>query len=1125
MFASKKVFHIFLVQVIAMQLLFANASSSQKLSDIKLTLALSDARLEEVLVKLNTMTGFRFGYDRKTVTSDVRFTFSGEEMSLEALLLNISEKGAVRFKRINNQILVLNDAASDSGERIETVAAVPVRGTIRDMETGEALVGATVLVKGTAIGTITDLDGNFALSIPEDADTLVVSYIGYETISLAVAGQTTFEISLKPSSSALNEVVVIGYGTTTKEDLTTAVSSATNVETIDNRPVRNVGEFLQGNIPGVTVLSPGGDPTSTPNIVIRGVGSFSDNSPLYVVDGVPYYGPQINPNDIESIDVLKDASAAAIYGAQAASGVIVITTKKGKAGKPQVTLDTYTGISQAYNLPTALNAKQQADAYVTAAANNTTGSTSPATAYVASENPWGQVTRTNWIDEIFRNANVSNINLNVSGASDKVNYMTSFGYNKQEGLLIGTDYSRYSLRVKTDYNVNKKLMIGENLYVSHSEAIGTNTSSSYSGSIINAIYMPRSATVYDADGNFGGTVPDSLSDLAGAYGDVYNPVALLLRPTTHNPLNYVNGNAYLSYELLKGLTFKSTFMYSFTDEKYKQFYPEITEIGHPNDQNYLYQSYANTNLWNWTNQVNYERSFGKHNLNATGVYAAQEENYEYFYEYGTGFSSEASWNQYMENATTIYTPVTEAYKTTLTSMIGRLMYNYDHKYYLTASIRQDKSSKLYGGNRKGVFPSVSAAWRVSGESFFNIPVINNLKVRASWGQIGNINSVGNYAYDATLGTSTVTLGEDASYAYKGVYSSTQSNKNLKWETSESTDVGVDVSFLNSKFQLTADYFIKQTKQLILEGQADEHLGTDPADVNGGLVRNEGIELALTYSDAIGKLHYSVGGNVSHIKNRLMNLHGFSSTGMNYVSDDDNVREVLYPFRSTTGQPLYSYYLVKSEGTFKSQAEIDAYTKDGELIQPNARPGDLKFKDVNGDGTISSDDKVYVGCYMPKLTYGFNLNFNYQNFDLSMVFQGVAGVKIFNGYKYSTYSASLAGYNMDNRVLNAWSATNTQSNIPILSTSDENQNFGTASTWYLERGDYLRMKNLTLGYRLPESVLSGFLDGASLRVYGSIENLFTVTKYSGMDPEVGGNGLDLGRYPVSRKFVAGLSFTF
>ncbi|MEC4114185.1 TonB-dependent receptor [Myroides pelagicus] len=1004
-------------------------------------------------------------------------------------------------------------------------AQVVVKGKVTAQSDGLPISFATVVANNNnTTWANTDENGNFTIELEKEKGTLAIEFVGYQSKVVNYDGTQNLNILLNSDSDMLEEIVLIGYGASKKKDISTSIALVDDVDKIASRSVANVNDFLQGQVAGVTVMQQGGDPSESGKIIIRGTGSLANEAPLTVVDGVPYYGPAINPNDIASMSILKDAAAAAIYGAQAASGVIVITTKNGVKGEPKVSLNMYTGVSTASNLPTALDAKGQAWAYNTAADNVGAPRQS---AHDAQANPWGQTTRTDWMDEVFRTAATYNVDASVSGATDKVNYMTSFGYNKKEGTLIGTESQRYNFRLKSDIQLTDKVKIGENVYYSNTEAVGTNTTSSYSGIIMNALYMPSAATVYDKYGKFGGVVPHDLAQFAGAYGDVYNPVALLLRPTTTNPTNYINANVYLDYDILDGLSFRSSYSYDYTNNKYKKFTPKAPELGRTNKQNYLNQSTYDKSHWVWDNQLTYDKYFGRHHLNLTAIHSAQKTNYEYYEQQGEGFSNEDSYNHYMGNASIIRKPVTDVYQEALTSMIGRGMYSFDDKYFVSGSLRRDKTSRLAKNNQSEIFPSASLAWRLSQENFFNVKPITELKLRASWGQIGNVNSVGYYSFDVPLRTSDILMGGEGTLSEMGTYVDRQSNPNLKWETSESWNFGVDASFFDGRLNLVADYFTKRTKGMIIPGLEDAHHGTKAADVNGGEVLNKGLELSLSYNGTIGKdLNYKVFGNTSFLSNELVNLDGYNQSGIDYIAHGDNVRSTLYPYRSVVGRSLYSTHLVPYLGIFQSQSEIDAYTSaDGGLIQPNAKPGDFKFADTNGDGKIDNNDKEFMDAYVPKITYSFGLNLDYKNFDLSMFFQGVGDIKVFNGYKFTAYNASQQGYNLDSRVYGAWSPENTNTNIPRLSTKDDNQNYGTTSSWYLEDASYLRLKNITLGYTLPETMMKKLSANASLRIFLSAENLFTITGYDGIDPEVGAIGLDVARYPVSKTVSGGFLFSF
>lgn len=999
-----------------------------------------------------------------------------------------------------------------------------VKGRVVDQE-GNPLTGVSISAnggQGPAKSTASDQNGIFLLNnlYVGQRYNIGFSLVGYqhheETNYLIGAGDNnSLLVRLTEQSSELEEVVVVGYGQQKRGDLTTAVSSLQQVSDQVARPLSNIADMMQGNVAGITVMSAGGDPTSEPKVMIRGMGTLNNDAPLYVVDGMPYYGGAINPNDIETVDVLKDAAAAAIYGAQASSGVIVITTKSGRVGAPRLDVDVYKGWQTASNLPSSLSAEQYAEAYKTASAND---NLQPADGHDATLNPWGQVTRTNWVEEIFQTGNILNANAQISGGGEKSKYSSSFGYHDKEGLLLNTGFKRFSYRLKSEFDFVDRVTVGQNFYLNHTAEQGTNTTSSYSGSIINAIYMNPAAPVYDDNGGFHGTVPFDLKDFSGTYGDTYNPVALLLRPQVKNPTLNVNGNVFATVNILEGLTFKSNFGINLRRYSYKRFDPKIPEIGRTNGNNYLTHEESREERWIWDQQLNYSKNIGAHHIDVVAVYSAQKTRYEQFYLQAMGFEQEDFWNRYLGNAASIpQLPTSIVYEDALTSAIARVNYKYADRYFAGASIRKDRTSRLSENNRSDVFPSLSAAWKISSEPFFNSLFINELKLRASWGQIGNIQSVDRYAYNLPLSTGmTVPLGSDGNLVRH--YSMTkQFNPDIVWEKSESFDVGLDAQLFNN-ITLTADYYRKKTIGMIQVNEANPHLGLETgATANVGDVLNKGFEFAARYTEQFGEWRFGLNANIGINKNELLDLDGYFN---DFISHPDNVRGVLLPYRSTPGEALYSYYLVPTAGLFSSEAEVKAHSLNDNPIQPQARLGDIRFVDSNGDGVINDQDRVYMGSAVPEFTYGFTVNLDYKKFDLRVLTYGISGSKIFNGYKYTAYNAGLSGYNLDKRVQGAWTPQNTNTEIPLLSRQDPNANFGTPSDWYLESGDYFRIKNITLGYTI--TALFGKLQS---RVYFSAENPFTFTSYSGIDPEVGTIGLDVANYPLAKTYTVGLNLNF
>jgi TonB-dependent starch-binding outer membrane protein SusC len=1075
--------------------------------------------VSKVFDLIGSKAGYKFFYDESILKDVIPVTLKIDNENIDKVLDEISRQTNLSFKHIDRTISV-NKKLTE--KRVFTEKQqLKISGKVTD-ESGAPMPGVNVTVKGSSTGVITDAEGFYTIPVSGSTDVLLFTFVGYLTEERSVGNADHIDLVITPDIVKINEVVVIGYGETKKKDLSTAISTVSNIEMLKNQP-NTVAGMLQGNVAGVTVMNNGGDPGVDPQIVIRGLGSPNDK-PLWVVDGVP--GAPVNKEDIETITILKDAASAAIYGSNVGSGgVIIVTTKKAKAGKTKVEANLYTGIQNAWKLPKALNAQEMADVKNLAADN---AGTTRLDAFNAALNPWGMVTRTNWINEIFRTAHLSHFGVSLSGGSDNLKALASVEGNDREGTLLNTFSKDLSGKLNVDFNISKKIQFSQWFQAKTSRGYSANTTSGYTGAVISAIYMPPAATVYDADGNFGGVVPDSLiTKYAGSYGDIVNPVATLLRTNIYNPQTRLHSSSSLTIKPVDWITFKSVYTIGGYDNVYQDFVVKRTEPGKINLQNSRTLSNTSGYNWLWENTVNINQKFGDHSLSVLGGYSASYLKDIGFGVTGYGFDHEDSWAQNMVNASdwTKTQPWESKNEESSDSWFGRLSYIYNDRYFVNASIRHDASSKLYYKNNDGYFPSVAAAWKISSEPFFHLDGINLMKLRASWGQIGDVNSVPNYSYNVKLTTSQNTVLGQTPAVYSGVGLQSIPNLKLTWETSEMSDVGADLEFFNSKLSLTADYYIKYTKNLIdkiptpsTSGVMEEPYG------NIGKVKNQGFELALNYNDRINNdLSYHLGANMSTLKSTVENL----GTRTLYQNTDVDVRGVLTPVYQGVGQPWNSYYLIQTDGIFKTDQEAAAYVDSkGSRIQPNAKAGDLKFIDRNGDGIINDDDRKFMGSQLPKITYGLNMGINYKNFDFAMQWQGVYGTKIFNAFKSTTLTASEQGYNMSRDILKAWSSSNMNSNIPVISATDLNKNFQTTSDWFLEDGSYLRLKNITIGYTLPASVFNKLgIDDTKLRFYATAENLLTFTKYKGMDPEVGNYGVDVGKYPVSRTFILGLNLNF
>ena len=1019
---------------------------------------------------------------------------------------------------------------------------ISVRGIVKD-QMGEPVIGANVLVKGTSNGVITDIDGKFALSAAKN-DILIISFVGFMSQEIPVTGKDLM-VTLKEDTGLLDEVVVLGYGANArKQDLSAAVGVLSNTDDLTVRPVSSTESLLQGQLAGVTVQSNGGDPTSTPSIVIRGQGSQNGDNVLWVVDGVPG-APIASMSDIESIVVLKDAASAAIYGAQSgAGGVILVTTKKAKAGIPTLSYEGTYGIRQATNLPEPLNAEEELEMRKRSYAN---ANVTLPDGWNIEKNPWIGTTRTNWMDEIFRTAFYQRHNIALNVGTDNYSSRLYFSFDNDEGVLINTYNKNYAIRYNGKFDLNKWVSISEDLVWKNTENRSKDTNDAYTGPVLSAIYMPASATVYNPlDGTWGGTTtedPEYIakygSNFAGAHGDAVNPVRLLRAENRFNRTSDVWSTTSLQIaNIIQGLKFTSRFTYNLKTNNYKNFRPIQDEPGKPNNSNSLDVTNYRTDAWKTENTLTYDNSFGNHTVGALFSTTADHYNVRGLKVNGKNFADESPYLQYLAYAGTTSATDYLTGPDANVSLVARLAYSYDDRYFVTASWRRDYAGRLPKENNFGDFPAATLAWKISNERFFKkSDFIGMLKLRASWGRVGNLGSI-DYNYKSLLlGTSY--WQEQAKYGVINnatwnnfVYNSSAMNRNLTWETSEQWDLGLDVELFKNRLALSFDYFDKRTFNLIQKQTMNwpSSIGLDPLLINQGEIRNRGIEIQANWNDRVNKdFSYFVSGNFSYLKNWVSDIgvkNADGSPGV-WTDSDSKFRNIPYTRQTAEGEPLNSYYLIKTDGIFQSDTEAAAYVdKNGKRIQPNAVAGDLKFIDYNNDGKIDDKDRQYCGSATPKTTYSFSFGATYKKFSFSAMFQGVGGAQAFYAAKSVILSDADGNFNRVKDILNAWSPTNTSSNIPRLSMNDPNSNFSTASDWYLESASYLRLKNLTLSYDLTD-VLQKWSHlrerNSRMSVYFSGENLFTITDYSGMDPECG--GWDAMKYPVSRVFSFGVKLTY
>ena len=1105
-------FKIFRVMKLVLILLIttiiqANAASYAQ----TVSLNLKNASMKEVIEELRQQTGYHFLYKMQMLDETRKISLSVNNEPLDQVLEKCFADQPITFT-INHNTVVLRKRITDNNQ----VQAVKITGTVTD-EKGLPLPGVSVKVKGTTSGIITDGNGKYAITVNDNKAVLEFTFLGFTKQEVSINGRTEINIKLLEAQTALNEVVVIGYGTVRRSDLTGATASVKGSD-IKAQGVSDVTRSLQGKMPGVTIEASGGDPGAGTRIMIRGVGTLGKGDPLYIVDGVPTASiSYLNQVDIESIDVLKDASAAAIYGSRAANGVVLVTTKAGKNGAPVVQFTANYGQQKIAHKIDVLNAQEWAT--VSNAAHDNAG----LPRLDIAKNPDQLGAGTNWQDAIYRTAPVQQYNMLVSGGSESTKYSVSGGYNDQQGIVDVTGYKRYNLRVKTE-TTKGRLKFGETVLLSREKFITMPGGWGGQGGnpVGSAAKMIPVFNIYD---------PTAVGGYAGAYGpvvNVANPVAQLNLENINREFTNIITNAYAQVNLLPGLNYKLNLGYTNgfnSNYDYSKRYVVGTLFSHPTNDISL--SKDQTVMTLLENTLNYDKHIGKHSIQALAGYAYQSTKYNYT---AAGRTDLPDGIDQIDAGAGISTTGGNKTESNLVSIFGRAIYSYDNRYLLTASFRHDGSSRFGSAHRYGDYPSIALGWNISNESFFGSlkNTFSTLKLRTSYGVLGN-QEIGDYQYSAAISSNiNYVVGADQQKWF-GAIQTAFASPNIKWESTKTSNIGLDIGFLQDRLNITADYFIKKTTDLLLNVPIPGSAGSisNPV-VNAGDLRNKGIEVGVNFNDHIGKLNYGVYGTISAVKNKVIAL----GTGTQQIFGGQPTHHGASSTLTEAGGSIGSFYLIKDIGVFNSQAEIDSYTKNGKPIQPNAAPGDVKFQDTNGDGQINDNDKVNAGSPFPNFEYGFGINASMYGFDINMFFQGSQGNKIYNGLRQDLESTNL-DFNYAKSMLNAWTPTN-HSNIPRAVTSDPNFNNRT-STRFLEDGSYLRMKTLQIGYTL-NSALVKKMRITSLRVYASADNLFTITNYTGFNPDLGRStsaqlsildrGVDFGHvaYPLARTISLGVQLS-
>ncbi len=978
-----------------------------------------------------------------------------------------------------------------------------VSGKVVDSK-GEPIVGVSVIVQGTNIGAMTNADGMYSIQTDKANAQLVFSYIGYNTKT--VDARSASNVILTENSTVMDEVIVVGYGTMKKSDVTGAISSV-KPDVLNRQPVSNVASALQGIVPGVTVTSNSGAPGGSVNVRIRGVGTVNNSDPLYVVDGQSMDNINfLSSSDIESMEILKDASSTAIYGARGANGVVLITTKKGKVGRTTVSLNAYWGTSKILNNLKLLSGTEWYDIEVAKGLDVDKFTNT----YKLDKN-----TSTNWINEITRSALIQNYNLGISGGlADEYKYNTSINYLSQDGTIRKTDYKRLSLRQNIEKTVIKNILtVGTNVSISNSKENRILEGSNTVGIVNSAIKLEPVVPVKDANGKYG----------YSRYQDYNNPVADIEYTNNVRKIFSVIGNMYADVNLGQGFKFRSSFGADIRKNDYYLFTPVFYVSNYQqNPVSQVQRAYSRSDYYVWENTLSYNKTFNKkHNVNAVIGYTNEWGRTETLNGIKNNTPNDAPELQYLSAAQTGDNVTGTAYESALISYLGRINYNYDDRYLVTTSVRRDGSSRFGSSHRYGTFPSFALGWTLSNESFFkslNLKAVSSLKLRAGWGRIGNQN-IGNYKYQNLL-TNYI------QYAYlygtketlnQGITAVALANKDVKWETTESTNVGLDANFLNGRLSFSAEYYNKQTKDMLLTEPIPNYMGYESGPLtNIGSANNRGFEFNLDWKDRAGDFSYNVGFNISTIRNRMGDIINPLAGG--------SIRNGSATY-TIKGQPIGSFYGYKTYGLVQNEEQLAKVQK----LQPKAQLGDVVFFDINNE-SLTSIPKEFIGNPIPDFVYGFNLGGAYKGFDFNAQFGGTYGNKIFNAMRYFTYDlASMT--NKDRAVINYWRTDNTNTNIPRLAKVDTNDNMR-ISDRYVEDGSYLRLRNVQIGYTLP-SALTKKVYMSNVRIYVTGQNLLTFTKYSGADPEVGqidedntlSRGVDIGTYPQARTITGGISITF
>lgn len=1122
---GEMVFHslkkILLIMRIAIVLLLvgffqthANDAYSQK---TRLSISFTNTELAKVLDQIENLSEFYFLYNEKLIDGTRKVSIETKDQKIEEILKNLFSGTDVQFSIIDRKIILAPAYLSESQQAVKRLT-----GKITD-KTGAPLPGASIVVKGTTIGAVSDNNGNFTLTLPADARTVVITFVGMRSQEIAVGNRTSIDVVMQEETFGLEEIVAVGYGTQRKSDLTGSISSISE-KSFRNYAVSNVSEVLAGKAAGVMVAAPSGQPGATSVVRIRGFSTVNDNNPLYVVDGQFMDNIQsLNPSDVERVEILKDASATAIYGSRGSNGVILITTKTGKAGETTMSFDASVGFNTNYLGLEMMNSEQFYNFILEGLKNDATFQNSQKQKFT---NQYNKGYDTDWWKEVSQTGLNKNYNLNLRKGTDSYRGSFSIGYLGNEGTLITTLFNRISLRLNQEYDLNDNITIGGNLGLASITSRDANSVPAFDQIIKADPFTPVINPLVDpssADYEYNKYAPTEWS---------YNPNPVQMLRVNDRSTKQFNafGNVYATIKLFEGLTFRSQYSFESNNTTFKAFTPIYTSTFSPDMLGNRESKYSTetrlTHNFNQTfnyiaeQRLNYLKDFGDHRINAMAATTYEKNNFESINAYKTNALGNEDIYRVLDAQTKGAQASGGRVATSMLSYLVRLNYSYADKYLATVSYRADGSSRFAKDNRWGYFPSLSLGWRISEEEFFknlDNEWLDNLKLRAGWGQNGNQRIDAN-APLTLIGTDVHRqwwFGNGYSQGYVPTYTG---NSGVKWETSEQTNFGMDLTVLNNSLDITADFYIKKTRDMLLTMPIPV-FGSYPNNpfFNAGDLKNTGFELSANYRSKIGDdFFWNAGANISTYKTEVTSLVSEYLTGT--------------ASRTYVGGPLGRFWGYKLLGIFQTQSEIDNYKdQNGVKYQPNAAPGDFKFAKLGASGALNdADDRTFIGNPNPDLIFGINVGFEFKNFDFSMAWQGVLGNDIWNqakgGYTIPGMQNSLAEI-----YTNSWRKEGDMTKYPRITAVQTNNNFR-ASSFYVENGSYARLQNIQLGYTLPRSLMARTKQFSGLRLYVSGQNLLTLTNYSGLDPEIGvGNPLNMGvdnvRYPIYRSLVFGCNLQF